>query len=62
MMVEVWLRGSHAELDQAARKLAELGPVIQAGQRQRIEPGRYATYARIAVASRKEPADEPASL
>jgi hypothetical protein len=58
-MIEVWIRGSHEELDRAARALAQLGPVVYAGQRQRLEPGRYATYARIAVHTEARPEPHP---
>lgn len=50
--LEVWLIGTHPELDAAARALAAIGRVQQAGKRVALagaDTGRHRTYARIHV-------------
>ncbi|MFI6257599.1 hypothetical protein ACIBCL_16060 [Micromonospora zamorensis] len=60
--MEVWLSGTRAELDAATAALADLGHVIQQGQRRPmggVDVGRYRLYVRLAVttaAARHRPA------
>ncbi|MEU7948493.1 hypothetical protein AB0C50_27730 [Micromonospora taraxaci] len=52
--MEVWLSGTRAELDAATAALADLGHVIQKGQRWPMggaDAGRYRLYLRLAVAT-----------
>ncbi|MGW5580894.1 hypothetical protein [Micromonospora chokoriensis] len=52
--MEVWLSGTRAELDAATAALADLGHVIQQGQRWPMsgaDAGRYRLYLRLAVAT-----------
>ncbi|RAO54411.1 hypothetical protein [Micromonospora saelicesensis] len=52
--MEVWLSGTRAELDAATAALADLGHVIQQGQRWPMggaDAGRYRLYLRLAVAA-----------
>ncbi|MGW4682915.1 hypothetical protein ACWEOS_31015 [Micromonospora taraxaci] len=52
--MEVWLSGTRAELDAATAALADLGHVIQQGQRWPmggVDAGRYRLYLRLAVAT-----------
>ena len=68
--LELWLSGTPAELDAAARILAGIGRVVAASPRHRLtgaDAGRWRVYARIAVASPAAPcppapAEEPATL
>ncbi|MEU5907929.1 hypothetical protein ABZ780_26605 [Micromonospora sp. NPDC047467] len=61
--MEVWLSGTRAELDAATAALADLGHVIQQGQRWPmggVDAGRYRLYLRLAVtaAARHRPAPD----
>ncbi|MEU7842626.1 hypothetical protein AB0B39_16870 [Micromonospora sp. NPDC049114] len=52
--MEVWLSGTRAELDAATAALADLGHVIQQGQRWPmggVDAGRYRLYLRLTVAT-----------
>lgn len=52
--LEVWLTGTPAELDAAARALASIGHVLYHGARHPLvgtDAGRYRTYAQIRVHS-----------
>jgi len=68
--LEVWLIGSPAELDAAARVLAAIGTVVDHGTRTPLasaDAGRWRTYARIRVspaslASRSATPDDPTAL
>ncbi|MGI5523580.1 hypothetical protein ACQEUX_21990 [Micromonospora sp. CA-259024] len=53
--MEAWLSGTRAELDAAIAALADLGHVIQHGQRWPmggVDAGRYRLYLRLAVTTR----------
>ena len=62
--MEAWLSGTRAELDAATAALADLGHVIQQGQRWPmggVDAGRYRLYLRLAVitaAGRHRPAPD----
>uniref|UniRef100_A8M696 Uncharacterized protein n=1 Tax=Salinispora arenicola (strain CNS-205) TaxID=391037 RepID=A8M696_SALAI len=64
--LEVWLIGTHPELDAAARALAAIGRVLQPGKRVALagaDTGRFRTYARIhvpATTTPPQPRHEPA--
>jgi hypothetical protein len=70
--LEVWLIGTPAELDAAARALAGLGAVVGRGERTALsgtDTGRWRSYARIRVAAAYRPPpgspgqrEEPATL
>lgn len=61
MDLEVWLIGTHPELDAAARALAAIGHIQQAGKRIALaggDAGRHRIYARIHVPT-TQPQPEP---
>jgi hypothetical protein len=56
--LELWLSGTPAELDAAARVLARIGRIVYASPRHRLtgtDAGRWRVYARLAVASPAAP-------